>query len=283
MRYALALGNGGPYADPRTMADLAVLAEDSGWDAVFLEDYICYQGTVGTPTYDPWVTLAAMATATRRIRLGTSVTPLPRRRPWKLAAEAITLDHLSGGRVILGLGAGDAREASFVTAGETTEQRVAGRMLDEGLELLAALVSGDTVSHHGPYYGVDGLRLQPASLQRPRIPLWIGGDWLVRGVRRRMPLCDGCCLYKGTPGVEPIQRLNADDVREMRSLIERERGSADGYEICVGGEPRAADRERERDRIRSLAAAGTTWWSEWVPPCEPEQARRAVTRGPLRV
>src|SRR5262245_15977197 len=111
MRYALTLPNGGPWGDPRTLAELAHLAEVSGWDGVFLEDYLVWQSQQNVPTFDPWITLAVMAMQTKRIRLGTSVTPLARRRPWKVAREAATLDHLSSGRFILGVGLGDTGEA----------------------------------------------------------------------------------------------------------------------------------------------------------------------------
>src|SRR5215472_14183776 len=99
MRYGVSLGAAGAERDPRAMAELAALAEASGWDGMFLEDYLVYQGQVGMPTYDPWVTLAAMAMATSNSQLGRTVTPVPRRRPWKLASEAVRLDHLSGGRL----------------------------------------------------------------------------------------------------------------------------------------------------------------------------------------
>jgi alkanesulfonate monooxygenase SsuD/methylene tetrahydromethanopterin reductase-like flavin-dependent oxidoreductase (luciferase family) len=92
MRYGISISPAGPGGDPASMAELAAQAEQAGWDGIFLEDYIVYQGQAGPPTYDPWVTMAAMAVATRRVRLGTSVTPVPRRRPWKLASEAVTLD-----------------------------------------------------------------------------------------------------------------------------------------------------------------------------------------------
>jgi alkanesulfonate monooxygenase SsuD/methylene tetrahydromethanopterin reductase-like flavin-dependent oxidoreductase (luciferase family) len=118
MRYGISISPAGPAGDPRTMAGLAAEAEQAGWDGVFLEDYIVYQGQTGTPTYDPWVTMAAMATATSSIRIGAGVTPLPRRRPWKLAAETVTLDHLSGGRLILGVGSGDVNDPGFGAAGE---------------------------------------------------------------------------------------------------------------------------------------------------------------------
>src|SRR6266540_3416338 len=192
----------GPCRDPRTMAKLAAQAETAGWDGILLEDYLVYQGQLGTPTYDPWVVLAAMAMATTRVRLGTLVTPVPRRRPWKLASEAVALDYLSEGRLILGVGAGDSREPSFTAVGEPAEPRVLAERLDEGLAILAGLWSGETVSYQWQHYHIDGLRLSPTPLQQPRIPIWVGGDWLVKGVRRRLTHWDGCCVYKGTPGTE---------------------------------------------------------------------------------
>src|SRR5207245_1135105 len=113
MQYGLELSNAGPSGDARTLANLAALAEASGWDGVFLEDYIVHWTAPDIPTYDPWVVLAAMALSTRRVRLGTTVTPLSRRRPWKLAREAVTLDYLSGGRLTLGVGLGDLGDAGF--------------------------------------------------------------------------------------------------------------------------------------------------------------------------
>jgi alkanesulfonate monooxygenase SsuD/methylene tetrahydromethanopterin reductase-like flavin-dependent oxidoreductase (luciferase family) len=283
MHYMINIGAAGPGRDPRGMAELAALAEASGWDGVLLEDYLVYQGIRGTPTYDPWITLAAMAIATTHIRIGTLVTPLPRRRPWRLAHEAITLDHLSGGRVVLGIGAGDSKEASFVAAGEPTDPRVRAEMLDEGLEILAGLLHGEPVSYDGKHSHVDGLTLAPRPVQEPRIPIWIGGDWLVGGVRRRLTRWDGCCIYVGTPGSAADRPITADDVRDIRALVERERSSADGFAICVGGLVRGSDPERERAHVRSLAAAGATWWNEWIPLCAPEQAREAISRGPLRI
>jgi hypothetical protein len=265
------------------MAELAALAEASGWDAIGLEDYIVYQGQIGVPTYDPWIVLAAMAVATKQIKLGVLVTPLSRRRPWKVAAEATTLDHLSEGRLILGVGAGDCREASFAAAGEPTDQRTLAERLDEGLEILAALWRGEPVSFQGRHYWVEGLQLAPAPLQKPRIPLWIGGDWLRQGVRRRLLRWDGCCVYKGTPGGVESGPMLANHVRDIVSLVTRERGIAEAFEICVGGFERGPDWDRERDHIRSLAAAGATWWNEWIPPSDLERTREVVARGPLRV
>ena len=283
MRYMINIGAAGPDRDPRTMAELAALAEASGWDGLLLEDYIVYQSQLGTPTYDPWIVLAAMALATTHVRLGTLVTPLPRRRPWKLASEAVTLDHLSGGRLILGVGAGDGREPSFRAVGEPTEPRVLAERLDEGLEILAGLWSGEPVSFQGKHYHISGLRLSPTPVQQPRIPLWVGGDWLVRGVRRRLARWDGCCVYKGSPGTEEYRPMTADDVRDILSLVERERGTTAAFDVCIGGLEGCPDAEREREYIRSLAEAGATWWNEWVQPGDLVRTREAISRGPLRI
>src|SRR6266851_2484101 len=144
MLYGISIAPAGPGGDPSAMAELAAEAEGAGWDGIFLEDYIVYQGQVGTDTYDPWVTMAAMAVATRRVRLGTSVTPLPRRRPWKLASEALTLDHLSQGRVILGVGAGDDNDPGFSATAEPSPPVIRAQLLDEGLEIVTRLWTGKT-------------------------------------------------------------------------------------------------------------------------------------------
>jgi len=249
------------------MAELAELAERSGWDGMFLEDYVVYQGRVGLPTYDPWITLAAMAVATTRIRLGTTVTPLTRRRPWKLASEAVALDHLSGGRLILGVGMGDLSDPAFEAVGERVAPRERAEILDEGLELLDRLWSGEPVEHHGRHHDVSGLRLAPRPLQRPRIPIWIGGDWRLAGVRRRVARWDGSCCYNVS---------SAGDVAAILALVERARGSAAGFDVKVGG-------ERDVEHMRSLAGAGATWWNDWIAPGTAERTRELIARGPLRV
>src|SRR5579872_6746152 len=159
MQYGLSLPNGGECGDPRILAELAHRAEDAGWDGIFLEDYIQYinddyHSLPGAPTYDPWVALAATAMRTQRIRLGTSVTPLPRRRPWKLAREAVSVDILSGGRLTLGVGSGDSRDPSFSHFGESMDARQRAEQLDESLDILAGLWSGQPFSYHGKHYSV---------------------------------------------------------------------------------------------------------------------------------
>jgi alkanesulfonate monooxygenase SsuD/methylene tetrahydromethanopterin reductase-like flavin-dependent oxidoreductase (luciferase family) len=267
MRYGVALGAAGESRDPRRMADLAALAERSGWDGMFLEDYLVYQGERGMPTFDPWICLAAMATATTRIRLGTTVTPLPRRRPWKLASEAVALDHLSGGRLILGVGLGDVSDPAFSAVGERTAPRIRAELLDEGLEILDRLWSGRPVTYAGRHFQVRGLRLSPTPVQQPRIPIWIGGDLRFAGVRRRLARWDGCCVHHvGGP----------DDVREILQLVEHERGSSAGFDVRVS-------LDGDAGFLRSLARAGATWLNSWIPPGDWESTQKLIGRGPRRV
>ena len=140
MKFSVTLGAAGDGRDPAALAALAALAEAAGWDAFFLEDYLSYRGL---PTYDPWVCLAAIAAATTRIRLGTTVTPLPRRQPWELAAQAVAVDHLSGGRLILGVGSGAADDPVFTTAGTPTTATERAAQLDEGLHVRDGPVDRD--------------------------------------------------------------------------------------------------------------------------------------------
>jgi alkanesulfonate monooxygenase SsuD/methylene tetrahydromethanopterin reductase-like flavin-dependent oxidoreductase (luciferase family) len=267
MRYAVTIGAAGESRDPRTMAQLAALAEESGWDGLFLEDYLVSRGDPATPTYDPWVVLAAMAMTTTHIRLGTNVTPLPRRRPWKLASETVTLDHLSRGRLILGVGLGNLADPGFGAVGECTDRRAQAELLDEGLAVLAGLWSGQELTYEGKHHRVRGLRLAATPVQRPRIPVWVGGSWKVEGVRRRVVRWDGCQLLNVT---------SPDDVRAVLRLVEQARGSSAGFDIGV-------PRQQGIRQLVALAEAGATWSNDWIPLTDLDSTRRALRRGPLRV
>jgi alkanesulfonate monooxygenase SsuD/methylene tetrahydromethanopterin reductase-like flavin-dependent oxidoreductase (luciferase family) len=286
MLYGLNLANGGPYADPRTMADLAALAEHSGWDGIFLEDYLVYQNKTGTPTYDPWVCLAAMATCTERIRLGTNVTPVPRRRVAKLAAEAVTLDHLSGGRVTLGVGLGDAWDVALANLGEQTDTRERAAMLDEGLEVLVGLWSGTPFTYSGRFYQVGNVTLLPRPVQTPRILIWIGGQYPKSGPVRRAARWDGSCLFIPTDyssASVTSRDWTPDDVRTFLATVADLRPPGAGaFDMAVGGRERHADWQAERALIKDLSEAGATWWVEWIPPSDRTTAETAIARGPLR-
>jgi alkanesulfonate monooxygenase SsuD/methylene tetrahydromethanopterin reductase-like flavin-dependent oxidoreductase (luciferase family) len=280
LRNALNLPNGGECGDPRFVLELAELAERAGWDAVLLEDYICYQGNPSTPTCDVWATLAAIAVKTTRIRLGTSVTPLPRRRPWKVAREAAAVDQLCGGRLILGVGAGDVgdafvRDASFTHFGEVLDLRQRAEMLDEGLAIIAGLWSGQPFAFSGKHYRVDEVTFTPTPLQRPRIPIWVGGGYPKRGPTRRALRWDGANLY---PAARGDADLEARDVERLRADVgDRE------FDIVVGGHERNEDWDAERARRAEVAAAGATWWAEWIKPADRETMRGKVNAGPLLI
>ncbi len=284
MQYGIAFANGGEWGDAQTLGDLAYLAEQSGWDGVFLEDYVIWQSHQDVPTYDPWIVLAAMAMRTQRIRLGTQVTPLTRRRPWKLAREAVTLDRLSNGRLILGIGLGDAQgDISFTYFGEEQDNKRRAKMLDEALGVLAGLWSGQPFSYEGDYYHIKEVTFLPRPLQTPRIPIWIGGGYPLKGPLERAARWDGSCLYKYAPDVDWADVTPAE-VRALKDFVGRRRG-ATPFDIVLGGRRRRSDWEQERTHLKAVAEAGATWWIEYLPPEVGGLAdvRAAIARGPLRI
>src|SRR5215210_7261250 len=177
-----------PKGDPLTVAVLAREAEGAGWDGVFYYDAIC----VGEmETYDPWVVMAAMAMKTKLVRLGAILTPPARRRPWKLARETMTLDHLSGGRLVLPVGLGALEDGGFSKVGEPTDRKVRAALLDESLEILTGLWSGKPFSYEGEHYRLEEMTFRPPPVQRPRIPVWVVGSWPSRKSMGRALRYDG--------------------------------------------------------------------------------------------
>jgi alkanesulfonate monooxygenase SsuD/methylene tetrahydromethanopterin reductase-like flavin-dependent oxidoreductase (luciferase family) len=286
MRYSLNLPIGGQAAHPRILAGFAAAAEDAGWDAVFVEDYIVYQNRQDLPAYDPWVSLAAMAVATSRVRLGTMVTPVARRRPWKLARETVTLDHLSGGRLTLCIGVGDADDVTYAAFGEETDIRVRAGIVDEALDVLAGLWSGRPFSYQGRHFQVSKVTCLPAPVQQPRIPVWIGGAFPNRGPLRRAARWDGACLY---PAAEPGSSTDSEEpllpgqIAAIRSFVGAHRTGPGPFDIVAGGPERGPDPGRTRELVRQSAEAGATWFGEWIAPADPAEMRAAITRGPARI
>lgn len=285
MKYGLSLPNGGVCGDARVLAELGCLAEEAGWDGVFVEDYIVHQSDGAVPTCDPWIALAAMAVGTSHIRLGTSVTPLSRRRPWKVAREAVAIDQLSNGRFILGVGSGDGNEAGFSRVNEARDAKERANILDEALDIIVGLWSGKPFSYQGHYFQVNEMTFLPKPVQQPRIPILVGGGWPLKGPSLRAARYDGCCLYKQhAPG--DSSDWTADDVRALKAFIEEHRSEAERgkpYDIKLGGRSRSDDWERDRALMKSLADAGVTWWVEYVPARDLETMREGVKRGPLRI
>src|SRR3954471_23412175 len=199
MRFGLTLPIFDGLADPRLLAQLAHDAEDCGWDGFFVWDHVRYRAPVRAAT-DPWITLAAVATSTQRVTIGAMVTPLARRRPHIVARQAVALDHLSGGRLTLGVGLGlDTSGEELVRFGEETDARRRAEMLDEGLALLTRLLAGERVVHRGRYYVADDVQFLPTPV-RGRLPIWVAARWPNRRPVRRAAQYDGIFAIDLTPG-----------------------------------------------------------------------------------
>ncbi len=273
-----------PGGDPRTLAELAHEAEVAGWDGLFVPDCIVIDtpDDPAMPAYDPWVTLAAMAMRTERVRIGTMVTPISRRRPWKLARETVTLDHLSNGRLIIAVGLGALDDKGFANVGEATELKTRARMLDEGLAILESAWSGQRFSFHGEQYRVDDLTLLPPPVQKPRIPVWVVGAWPRAKSMQRAVRWDGIVPQKsdGLGGA-----MTPGDIAAMKAFIDGERGHGAPFAIVTEGETPGDDRERAAGIVRPYADAGATWWMEtrWSGNNGPDEIRTRLRQGPPRI
>ncbi|MEV6860080.1 LLM class flavin-dependent oxidoreductase [Streptosporangium subroseum] len=261
MHFSINIPNFGDFADARTVASVAVAAERAGWDALFVWDHIVHRKQLRRTFGDPWMLLTAAALATSRIRLGTLITPVARRRPQQLARQVATLDALSGGRVIFGAGLGAPIDDEFGSFGEPTDPVVLAERLDEGLDLLRRYWSGEPVNHEGPHFQVRDVTLLPATVQRPHPPVWIAGYWPRQRPMRRAARWDGAVpLFASATHGEPPP---AEEVRDLATFLHQHRDDSRDtpFEIVVGGVS-PADPAKARDLIGPLADAGATWWDE---------------------
>jgi alkanesulfonate monooxygenase SsuD/methylene tetrahydromethanopterin reductase-like flavin-dependent oxidoreductase (luciferase family) len=276
MRFGLELAPWGDLADPRALAALARAAEASGWDGLFLWDSMVHD-PLGLPKADLSIALAAIAMATERIRFGPMVAALPRHRPWKVAREAVSLDHLSAGRFVLGVGLGDPSLEEFAWFGEAgLDHRTRAAMLDEGLAIVAGLWSGQPFGIQGEHYRLHEMTFLPTPVQKPRIPIWVGGWWPNRGPMRRAARWDG--VHPGRLDGP----LSAADVAAIVAYIGQERTAPEPFEVVVGDRPTEIDLDAPHDRLRTLAEAGATWWLLTAGAEPAEEIERLVRHGPPR-
>lgn len=279
MKYAFDTPQFGAYASPRLLAQLAHEAEEAGWDAFFLWDHI----QVGWPdaVADPWIALAAMAMTTSRILLGPIVTPLYRRHPWKLARETVTLDHLTGGRVVLGVGLGDDVFGEIRTFDGPMDPRTRAAMLDEGLAVLLGLWSAERFSFEGKHYNVRDAQFLPAPVQKPRIPIWVAGTWPRKPPFRRAARFDGMLPISG----DIETSLTPSQVRDLVAFIKGVRTSDAPFEVIQSGETTGENSEQDRAIVVPYEEAGATWWFESRLPwrTSPEKVRERIRRGPPRL
>jgi alkanesulfonate monooxygenase SsuD/methylene tetrahydromethanopterin reductase-like flavin-dependent oxidoreductase (luciferase family) len=260
MRFGLNMPNFAEFADPATVVELAREAEAAGWEGFFVWDHINPFGEMGVPVADPWVLLAAVAQATKRMVLGPMVTPVPRRRPWVLARQTATLDQLSQGRLVLGVGLGLPEETEFAAFGEETDIKIRAEKLEEGLEILCGLWSGEPFEFTGRHYRVARTRFLPVPVQQPRIPIWVAGVWGKLGPLRRASRFDGYFPIKIGEDEREGEPLEPDEYAEVRRRLETMR---DGRPIdMVMCEEVVDTSPRDVDRLRAFDEAGVTWFME---------------------
>lgn len=252
-----------PFADAATLVAMAVEAEQAGWDGVFLWDHMVLVPSLRLDVHDPWVLLGAMAARTQRVRLGTLVTPLARRRPWVVARHVITLDHLSGGRAVLGVGIGEPTEGDFAPFGEPATRRRRAEILDEALPLVDGLWRGP-VDHRGRHFTVTA-DLLPRPVQRPRPPVWVAAVSPHRRPLERALRWDGVAPLG--PAVGPITPA---ELAAYLDGIDR----PGGWDVVATWSPGVP--------VDEYADAGATWlvdgaWPEgdWV-----DDLRNRIRTGP---
>jgi len=255
VNYGIYLSSVGYFSDPSLLGELAAEAEASGWDGAFIWDHI------GQPcaAADPWVALTAMAMKTKRIKLGPVVTPMARRRPWKLARETVSLDRLSNGRLILGVGLGWS-PSEFEAFGEDGDPRIRAAKLDEGLDVLAGLWGGEKFYYIGVHYQIKGARFLPRPVQKPRIPIWVCGGWgRMKSPFRRAARWDGVVAIEGTGENRGIR---LDEVKAIQEYVQQHRQEDDPFDIVIIRWSDGGHKSSEIDEIGALADAGLTWWLE---------------------
>lgn len=260
--------------DARTLGELAARAEDAGWDGFFCWDHVLHD-PLGRGVADTTVSLAAIALATSRVRFGPLVTPLARRRPWKVARELASLDRLSGGRLTLGVGNGD--DVDFAPVGDPAPARPRAEVLDESLELLRRLLEDDgPVTHTGGTYRVRDVELHAGTVQ-PRIPIWVAGWWPHRRPLRR------AARYEGVVPLWPDFALPTPAEFAACLAVVREARLAGGladtpFDALVWARTEGPG----DDRPLAYPEAGATWWVEAFSPRSDslDDVRRRITAGP---
>jgi alkanesulfonate monooxygenase SsuD/methylene tetrahydromethanopterin reductase-like flavin-dependent oxidoreductase (luciferase family) len=245
-------------AEPARVAELAVMAEEAGWSGFFLWDHMLARP--GMAVCDPWIAMAAVATATRDIRFGAMVTPLARRRPWVMARQAAALDLLSGGRLVIGAGLGDDGWKEFSSFGDASEPRERGVLLDESLEVLRRLLTGEDVDFDGERLHVHSTPFLPKPAQDP-LPIWVAGRWPNRAPLARAARMQGCFpIFAGDPDFP-----DADDVAGVRAELTR-LGTPDDYDLAITGKMRRLESDERAKALATAESNGVSWLLEGFGP-----------------
>lgn len=277
MRFGLTIPNFGDYGDPRVLAALAHEAEESGWDGFFVWDHLNLPSPL--PMADPWIALAAIALQTKHIRLGPMVTPIARRRPWKLARETLSIDQIAEGRLILGVGLGYFPEEEFAQFGEEPDAKIRAAKLDEGLAILAGFWANTPFSFAGEHFQVQQVHMMPASVQQPRIPVWVAGVWPNKAPFRRAARWDGVFPI----GNETINPLTPAHLREIVAYVAAHRQSPAPFDVIYGHWLSGEDRAKDAAQVAAYQEAGVTWWLESPEDHSLTELRQRIRRGPANV
>jgi len=268
-----------PGGEVHTIIELAQEAEEAGWDGVFYWDgiYIAEMGAI----YDPWVLLAAIAMRTKRVRIGAMLTPLSRRRPWKVARETVTLDHLSNGRLVRPVGLGALEDGGFAKVGEPTDRKVRAQLLDESLAILTGLWSGQPFSFDGKHYHLEEMAFVPSPVQSPRIPIWVVGAWPRQTSMQRVLRYDGLLPAKMNAD-SSFAEITPADISAMKAYIDEHRPQTTPFDIIVEGKTPGDNPTHAAAIVQPFAEAGATWWIEamWSGPNGPDDLRTRIRQGP---
>ena len=279
MKFGIDLPNYGEFGDPRLLLDLAVEAEAADWDGFFLWDHLVSGSR--SPATDPWIVMSAVAVRTEHIRFGPMVTPLARRRMNKLARETVALDHLSGGRLILGVGLGLYDDKEFAAFGDEGERKARGRILDESLDVLAGLWSGKPSTFKGQFLQARTSAFLPTPLQRPRIPIWVAGLWPNKRPMRRAAAWDGA--FPIAAALDLTEQMSPRDITDVVAYIADHRTDDAPFDIVHAG-LMSGDRTADAEMTQVYTDAGVTWWLEHIHPGRMSLAavRELIRRGPPR-
>ena len=271
MHTGVYLPNQGPFADPRRLASLAAEAEAAGWDGFFIWDELLPIFDPSADVADAMVALSAVAFATKRLRIGAMVSALSRLRPETFAQQTATLDRLSGGRLVVGVGLGNPSE-QFTAFGHEADIKVRAAMVDEFLDVLTQLWRGSAVDFHGAHYTAAGVSMTPA-VQSPRIPVWIGADSRNRAPRRRAARWDG---FIPASDHWPDAVISAEDYEVAVTDIRSMRPAGEPFDVVVIGD--AAGTHPAADALEAYESAGVTWLLVQALTVEDAEAR--IRRGP---
>jgi alkanesulfonate monooxygenase SsuD/methylene tetrahydromethanopterin reductase-like flavin-dependent oxidoreductase (luciferase family) len=275
MKYGFVLSKGTPHETLR----LAQEAEQAGWDGVFTWDAISLPSW---PVYDPWVMMGALATVTERVTIGAMVLPLARRRPWKVVKEAVTIDHLSNGRLVLPVALGVTDDAGFHAVNtDSTDRRERAERLDESLEILEKGQTGQPFSHQGKHFQVNDMTLLPKPVQE-RIPVWAVAAWPKEKSLARAVRWDGIIPVNMTEGANPFDPVQADMLREIVAWCAEHRQRTSPFDVVIEGKSDGPD---DTDYVGAVADAGATWFieSRWDEAETPESLLDRARKGPPRV